>query len=185
MPLVIRRLVPDHAARYRALMLAAYAEAGGAFTSTVAERETLPLAWWESRLSNDPEAVERVLGAFVDGDLVGVAGLRRARRLRTRHKATLFGMVVQPAHRGRGIGRALVEAVLGEAASEPGVLVVQLTVTEANAAARRLYEACGFAAFGTEPFAIRLGDGFASKVHLWRGVGPEVGHHRQRPGGAA
>ena len=56
-----------------------------------------------------------------------------------------------------------------------GVRVVQLTVTDTNEAARRLYERCGFAAFGTEPLALRFGDGFAGKVHMWREVGPEAG----------
>ena len=156
-------------------MLEAVAEGGGAFAATVAEREARPRTWWEARLSPDPEAAERVLGAFVDGHLAGVAGLRVARRERTRHKATLFGVVVRPEHRGRGLARALVEAVLEEAASLPDVRVVQLTVVETNGRARRLYEGCGFVPFGTEPMALRLGDRFVSTVHLWRQVGAEEG----------
>jgi len=48
--------------------------------------------------------------------------------------------------------------------------VVQLTVSDVNAAARALYEGCGFTAFGVEPMAVALGDGYVDKVHMWRTV---------------
>ncbi len=40
-------------------MLQAYAGTSGEFTSTVSDRECLPLEWWESRISSDPEAAAR------------------------------------------------------------------------------------------------------------------------------
>lgn len=167
----IRRLIPVHASAYRAIMLEAYATEPGAFTATVPEREPLPLDWWVSRVSDHPDAVELVYGAFVDERLVGVAGLRFMRRERTRHKAFLFGLFVLPSFRGRGIARALVEAVLGHARSTPGTRVVQLTVRQANASALRLYESYGFRSFGVEPLAIRVEDRFDSVVHMWCEVG--------------
>ncbi len=113
-----------------------------------------------------------MLGAF-DGDrLVGAAGLQFEPREKARHKANLFGMYVTPASRQGGFGRHLVLAVLEAAASREGVRIVQLTVTEGNAAAQTLYESCGFRSFGVEPFAVALGDAFLSKVHMWRAVGP-------------
>ena len=167
----VRRLTPAHAAEYRELMLQAYADEPEAFTSTVPEREQLPLEFWTSRVSDRPDPTELVFGVFVGARLVGVAGLRFARRPRTRHKATLFGMAVKPRFRGRGVGRALVGAVLGHARSAPGTRIVQLTVTESNAAALRLYESCGFRPFGTEPFANKIGERFVSLVHMWCQVG--------------
>lgn len=169
----IRRLVPSDAAAYRSLALGGYAEGGAAFTATVAEREALPLSWWEARVSG--EGAERVLGAFLDGRLVGVAGLRRSDRRRTRHKATLFGLMVHAEHRGRGVGDALVRGVLAEASATSGVCAVQLTVTETNRAAIRLYERHGFVAFGTEPLALRVGDRFLGKVYMWRPVEDDDG----------
>lgn len=170
----IRRLTPEHVAEYRAVMLQAYAQDPEAFTATVAERESVPLDWWSARVSEDPRPTELVFGAFEGTRLVGVAGLRFERRPRTRHKATLFGMAVMPPFRGQGIARSLVEAVLEHAKETPGTRVVQLTVTESNVPARRLYESCGFIAFGTEPLALRIGERFVSKVHMWRAVGPLV-----------
>lgn len=167
----IRRLEPADARDYRALMLAAYAETPSAFIGTVEEREPLPLEWWAERLAEEPDAQAATFGAFERGRLIGAAGLLRERRLRIAHKATLFGMAVDPAHRRRGAGRALVEAVLAEAGSRPGVLLVQLTVTEVNLPALRLYRACGFRTFGIEPAAIRYDGRLASLIHMWRPVG--------------
>ncbi len=163
----IRRLEPPDAPAYRQVMLHAYAHEPDAFTSTVAERESLPLAWWAARMARGPEAPERVCGAFVDGRLVGVAGLSPERRARTCHRATLFGMYVLPAHRGQGVAHALVAAVLACAREVPGVRVVELTVTESNPGAVRLYASCGFRAFGVEPLAVNVGDRYVSKVHMW------------------
>ena len=169
----LRRLLPADAAAYRALMLRAYAEASDTFTSTVPEREALPLDWWETRVSDAPDAAELVVGAL-DGDrLIGAAGLRFATRPRIRHKALLYGLYVVAEAQGRGIARALTEAILERARRSPETRVVQLRVVEANGRARRLYESLGFREFGTEPQAIRMDDGFVSVVHMWRSVEPE------------
>ena len=168
----ILRLSSESLVEYRELMLHAYADAPEAFTSTVEERQSLPLEWWSTRVSAEPEAAERVYGAFVDGarsspELVGVAGLRFAQRPKTRHQAKLYGMYVLGEHRGKGLGRALVQAVLEGARAVPGIRMVKLTVTESNSGARALYEACGFRSFGVEPMAVRVDDRYLAKVHMW------------------
>jgi ribosomal protein S18 acetylase RimI-like enzyme len=167
----IRRLTPADAEAYRALMLEAYERHPEAFTSTVSERGTLPLSWWTERLDASTMAPQIVLGAFApQGLLVGAAGILFDSGEKSRHKAKLFGMYVAPAARQSGFGRQLVLGLLAEAAARDGVKLVQLTVTEGNDAAQALYERCGFAAFGVEPFAIAQGGIFLSKVHMWRAV---------------
>lgn len=166
----IRRLTPADAAAHRALMLEAYAQVPEAFTSSVAEREGLPLSWWAARMSGEPGAAELVCGAFDGESLVGAAGLAFEQRERSRHKATLFGMYVRPAARGQGVARRLVDTVLAQARSSPVTEIVQLTVSEPNTAALQLYERCGFTLFGTEPFAVKLGDRFITKLHLWQRI---------------
>ncbi|MBX3607757.1 MAG: GNAT family N-acetyltransferase [Piscinibacter sp.] len=166
----IRRLAPPDAAAHRALMLEAYARTPEAFTSSVAEREPLPLAWWAARMSTAADPRELVLGAFVGAELVGAAGLMFEQRERTNHKATLFGMYVRETARRRGIARALVEAILQAARNSARTVVVQLTVSDGNGAALDLYSRCGFIAFGTEPMAIQFGDTYVAKVHMWQQV---------------
>lgn len=161
------RLTPDDAVDYRALMLEAYSIHPDAFTSSVAEREALPLSWWEARLSVQPLANDVVLGAFCQGQLAGTVGLSIDIREKARHKATLFGMYVPTQFRHLGLGRALVDAALDCARCRPALRVVQLTVTQGNAAAQALYARCGFMEFGLEPYAVAVDNGFVSKVHMW------------------
>jgi ribosomal protein S18 acetylase RimI-like enzyme len=163
----IRRLVPGDLPAYRPLMLAAYERHPDAFTSSAAERAALPMAWWEARLRDEPLAVELVLGAFEGPSLVGAAGVSFETREKARHKATLFGMYVPPEHRHKGIGHGLVVAALAHARGRSGVRLVQLTVTDGNAPAVALYERCGFVAFGLEPLAVAVGEGYVSKLHMW------------------
>ncbi|MFW0757965.1 GNAT family N-acetyltransferase [Pseudomonas sp. H11T01] len=168
--MTIQRLSPQHAMRYRALMLEAYGLHPEAFTSSVAERAAMPLAWWESRLTSD---LDRVLGAFEGDNLVGIVGLAFEPREKARHKATLFGMYVSAGFRHGGLGYQLVQAALAEARVHQGLKLIQLTVTAGNNAAFALYQRCGFVQFGLEPLAVRVGEEYLDKIHMWRELGAE------------
>jgi ribosomal protein S18 acetylase RimI-like enzyme len=161
------RLTPQHAQAYRALMLDAYAQHPDAFTSSVGERAALPLAWWQARLAEGPNVAEAVWASIAGEVIQGVAGLSFERREKVRHKATLFGMYVRPDVRGQGLGRQLVDAVLAHARTCPEISLLQLTVTDGNAGAIALYRAAGFEAWGHEPWAVRVGEGFVHKQHMW------------------
>lgn len=125
----------------------------------------MPMNWWESRLTS---RLDVVLGAFETNQLAGIVGLALDPREKARHKATLFGMYVVDAHRHRGLGQQLLEAALAEARRHAFLKLVQLTVTAGNDPAIRLYQRCGFALYGLEPQAIRVGDEYFDKILMWR-----------------
>ncbi len=167
MTVEIRRLVAADAAVYRGLMLEGYERHPEAFTASVEEREPFPMTWWEGRVKDGDDAEEIVVGAFDEGELIGVAGLRFVTRPKARHKANLYGMYVPATFTKRGIGQRLVMAIIDEARKRDGVRVVTLTVTEGNREAEHLYERCGFVRYGVEPFAVSVDGGFLSKVYMW------------------
>jgi RimJ/RimL family protein N-acetyltransferase len=158
-------------ARYRALMLHAYAAAPDAFTSTPEERAAQAEAWWLARMQ-DPKGLSQAFGAFAGDELVGTVTIEFSAKPKTSHKAHLIGMFVKESARGLGAGRALVDAALAAAAARPGVQVVTLTVTDGNEPAIKLYKACGFMSFGVEPMAIATPGGFKSKMHMWLQISP-------------
>jgi ribosomal protein S18 acetylase RimI-like enzyme len=160
----IRRLVPADAAKYRAFRLRGLAEHPDAFTSSHDEDAKIPLEATNRRLA--PGGPDAVWGAFVDGELAGVLGLTVERRAKNRHKAHVFGMYVPAEFGRRGIGRALVAHVIATARATPYVEQLTLTVTRGNGRARGLYAAAGFATFGVEPRAIRVGDSYFDKEHM-------------------
>lgn len=169
MPVI--RLTPPYVESYRALMLQAYARHPEAFTSSVAERETLPLDWWQSRLSESNDH-QLFFGAVHEGQLAGACGLSLETRPRSAHKATLIGMYVQAEQRRHGWGQQLVEAALTHARSLAQLRLVQLTVTQGNDSAQRLYERCGFVPYGLEPLAVTLNEGYTSKLLMWLDLRP-------------
>lgn len=159
----IRRLTPADASAYRTLRLRALREHPEAFTTTYEEAERQPLAFSEERLGSTGQ---RFWGAFEGGRLCGAVGLDFGSRARTRHKATLVAMYVAPEHAGRGLGQALVGALLADARAS-GLEMVVLTVTEGNGSATKLYERAGFRSFGVEPRAIKVAGRAYAKNHMY------------------
>ena len=81
----------------------------------------------------------------------GLAVIRFRRSLWTgQPEAHLQELYVAPARRGRGIGRALLEATL-DAAREAGATWIDLGTSVADTAARALYESCGFTNLESQP----------------------------------
>lgn len=162
----IAPLTPAEAPAYRRLLLEAYSLAADAFTSTAEERAAEPASFWVRRIA-DPGGLGAAYGAFDGPDLVGTVALEFSAKPKTRHKALVLGMYVSPAARRRGVGRALMNAVVDHARARNDLLLLTLTVTEGNDAAVELYRHCGFRAFGVEPMAILTPAGFRGKVHMW------------------
>jgi RimJ/RimL family protein N-acetyltransferase len=104
-----------------------------------------------------------VLGAFVDGGLVGMAGFFRSPEEKTRHKARIWGVYVRGAHRGKGIGRALMEEILRRAQLQSELEQVTLAVASGQTASRKLYLELGFQIYGREPQALKVGESYADE----------------------
>jgi len=73
---------------------------------------------------------------------------------------------VRTSERGRGIGKALLDALIDAAREPAGLEMLTLTVTDGNSSAVRLYERTGFARFGTLHKAIKVGGQYHDKVHM-------------------
>jgi RimJ/RimL family protein N-acetyltransferase len=165
----VRRLLPADAPAYRALRLRALLEHADAFTSSHDEDSAKPLAATQQRLAAD--SGDTVWGAFAGEALIGMIGLGREPRMKIRHKGVVFGMYVAHEHCGRGVGAALLAHLIDEARSDPLLHQLTLTVTATNDGARTLYERAGFAAFGVEPRAVRIGGVYHDKIHMIRFLG--------------
>lgn len=102
-----------------------------------------------------------VIVAEFQGAIVGVAGLHRHMG-RRRHAADL-GMSVHDDYRRRGIGKALLDALIEAADRWLGICRLELTVFTDNEAAIGLYRQAGFVTEGIlKSYALR--DGALSDV---------------------
>ncbi|OZI23089.1 hypothetical protein CAL26_06300 [Bordetella genomosp. 9] len=86
--------------------------------------------------------------ALADRDVVGWCDIVPLAQPGFTHTGVL-GMGVRPDWRGRGIGKALLNAALGAAAAME-LHRIELEVYAANAAARALYRSCGFVEEGVK-----------------------------------
>jgi ribosomal protein S18 acetylase RimI-like enzyme len=160
----IRRLTDADAGAYRRVRLRSLREHPDAFGRAFEEAQDLAQMTAELRSEHDGTR-SFVLGAF-DGDLVGIVAVTRERGMKREHKALLWGMYVAAEARGRGVGRALVEAAVARARAWPGLAQIVLGVAAHNTAARRLYRSLGFEVFALERRALRLSDRDVDEEHL-------------------
>ncbi|MCY0989278.1 GNAT family N-acetyltransferase [Nannocystis sp. ILAH1] len=136
----IVRLGAHEGERLRAVRLAALGDAPDAFGGTLAEAAVRPADDWRRQLVELATFV-----AVVEG---GDAGMVRAARHEVEpDTGELLSMWVAPAARGRGVGDALVDAVVAWARAE-GLRRLVLDVGDANAAAIALYARNGFVPTG-------------------------------------
>jgi ribosomal protein S18 acetylase RimI-like enzyme len=126
----LRRLGLEDWADFRDIRLRSLADSPDAFGSTLEREQAFTEADWRHRLSGpvyvvyDPTPV--AIGGIFDN-----AG--------TPH---VWGMWTDPAHRGRGHARAILDALI------PPATVAQLDVNVTNGGARTTYERYGFVATG-------------------------------------
>lgn len=109
-------------------------------------RASLALGEYKEQLEAHPDAIElpiemierdEVIVAELDGEVAGFAALLLG------DHAELDGLFVEPEHWRKGIGAALVDAVVHEARRQGLALMVV-----ASPSAREFYEKCGFTVEG-------------------------------------
>ena len=135
-----QRLMPDEGERLRAIRLCSLRDAPNAFSSTFEETAARPRESCRKQLEE--------LATFVavrDGVDVGI--VRGAEFEGKPDAAILLSMWVAPEVRGKGVGEALIDAVVDWARSE-GFVRLLLEVADDNAPAIALYARKGFKATG-------------------------------------
>jgi GNAT superfamily N-acetyltransferase len=162
-PLNIRTLCVNDAPLLIALRRKALETEPLAFAASPADDVALVMESVHSFLEK-PDT-QALYGSFDGADLVGMIGLFRQTKVKQCHKAAIWGMYVQPGLRRRGVARALLAAAIDHARTW-SVDQLHLSVSESAVAAKRLYAAAGFRAWGTEPRALQWDGRFVEEHHL-------------------
>jgi GNAT superfamily N-acetyltransferase len=142
----VRALTPQEWPAYRDTRLRSLAESPAAFGRTLAEEQARSDREWAERLRSGCESgTDLPLIAELESRPVGLAWGRFPNPA-DRHDAYLFQMWVDPAVRGRGVGRRLLAAVIDWARAS-GAHRLNLGVT-CDTPAMRLYARAGFESVG-------------------------------------
>jgi len=112
---------------------------------------------WRQRLA-EPNTEDYLLVALAEGRIVATAGLHPVSKSPRRSHARMLGMSVADEFQGRGVGTALMKALLDLADNWLNVTRVELTVFTENERAIALYRKHGFEVEGTHrAYALRHG----------------------------
>ncbi|HJP82747.1 MAG TPA: GNAT family N-acetyltransferase [Fimbriimonadaceae bacterium] len=134
----IIKISPERWQEYRSIRLEALKTDPDAFGATLKATLQRPDEWWANVLQiakSDPD--KTVVFAEVEGELVGMAG---AYPEDEDGCVDVVGMFVRPDQRGKGIGRALLQAVVDEVQAD----TIRLCVNASMPAAVALYRSFGF-----------------------------------------
>jgi L-phenylalanine/L-methionine N-acetyltransferase len=115
------------------------------------------LEMWRKRLAEPPEGLIGLV-ACADGEVVGQLGLHTSPNSPRRRHAAELGMAVRDDWQGKGVGTALMQAVVDLADRWLNLSRLELEVYVDNESAIRLYKKFGFVVEGTlKQFAFRDG----------------------------
>ena len=161
----IRPLTLEDAHAYWHLREEALASDTKAFGRDVEEHRATTVADTEHNLrSFTPGSF--ILGGFVKDALVCIAMLSRETSRKERHKAHIYGVYVSTAHRQKRYGHILLATLIDLAKKDATLEQLMLSVAAGQGAAYRLYRSLGFASFGTEPHALKVGSEYVDEEQM-------------------
>ena len=107
---------------------------------------------------------EVMILAIIDGRVIGMAGIEsKGEKYKIAHRAD-FGIGIDRAYWGLGVGRALLDACV-ECAKEAGYRQIELGVLAKNERAISLYGKAGFKEFGRNPRGFQTrGSGYEEMI---------------------
>lgn len=168
----LRELTSDDAAIFWPLRLRALREEPYAFGSDFEDAKGRPLDEIARQLAGEGD--DFTLGAFENGSLVGIVTFHRQVGKKAQHTANVFGMYVASEAQGRGIGGALLDALLSRARTLPGLEQIYLGVVTTQAAARGLYRSRGFESYAVVRHGLKVDDTYLDEegMVLWLNGAP-------------
>ena len=167
MAITIRRAEPDDYERV-CEVFADESAYSGTLQTPYASKER-----WRKFMA-EPADGDYLLLAFVDGEIAGHAGIHPVGKSPRRAHARMLGMAVHSRFQGKGVGTALMQALIDLADKWLPVTRLELTVFTDNERAIALYRKFGFATEGTHK-AYALRDGRYVDTYAMARIRPKIG----------
>ena len=137
---------------YRTIRLRALRAHPEAFTSAYEDEVKRDAEAFGAMLATDRR---RTVGAFRDGELVGVATLVGETGYKRRHRGSIVAVYVSPEARGAGLSRQMIAELIAVARSW-SLTILELSVQAKNEPAQRVYRSLGFVPFGLKHWSVLI-----------------------------
>lgn len=139
---------------------------------------------WMTRHWLDPASPDFRLAICRGADGLHIGNIYLTGIDRHSRAADFHILIGSPAHRGQSYGTAATRAAIEHAFARIGLRRLRLEVLARNAAARRVYEKCGFALEELRPRAVLKPDGWQDVCVMTKTAGGiEIAPDRQSPVG--
>lgn len=135
--------------------------------------EEISLEEEEKFLNSTLEKINQKKAVFLtvwcDGKLIGASGIELKNNIE-RHLG-VFGITIAKEFRGEGIGIILMKTVMDEAINNlTGLEIIELGVYAENDLAKQMYKKFGFLEYGMLPNGIKLEEGYADHIFMYKAV---------------
>ncbi|WP_207061462.1 GNAT family N-acetyltransferase [Motiliproteus sp. SC1-56] len=166
--LTIRPLGQKDAPLLQQLRLANVRHDPHCFCTSAAEVQRQPLLDFEQLIERFARLHDGCLwGAFgPGGQLLGSLALERLYGDYLRHKARIWGLMVDPGQRRRAVASQLCQRAIREAQAMDGVEKLVLELTGEAVAAMHLYRGLGFRIEGVEPLSLKQQNRYLDEIQM-------------------
>ena len=144
-------LPEDRWQEYRDLRIKSIHENPQSFHDTVEECLSKDKSFWTNWYKNHLLAEE-------NGQLIGMVGGYRESKPMLKHVSHIVSFYVDPLHRGKGVGKKLLVAMIEKLSFHHRSKKITLGVVTTQQSAIHLYESLGFQRVGHSKYAVRVGE---------------------------
>lgn len=158
-----RLLAPDDLAGYRRIRISCLEQYPDNFGTTPLEEKNAAVLKLNHSITR-PDSCNFTMGAFnADNQLIGICGFLAETRQKTKHRGEVVQMFVDPAFKGLGIGRTLLQKVIDQAFGSGQIEQIILSAVFENKKAIKLYEQAGFIEYGRLQNYFKSGTGYTTQ----------------------
>ena len=163
--ITIRRLEEGDADAWWHLRLRSLEKEPTAFGKSPEEHLETPMDVYQERFRNLSDE-NFTLGAYHGEELIGMMTFIRNTTAKERHKGGIYGVYIDPAYRGEGVGKRLLSGIIEVVRRDPSIEQIGLVVAASQEPARRLYRSAGFVTWGVEPWALKVDGAYRDDEHM-------------------
>jgi ribosomal protein S18 acetylase RimI-like enzyme len=162
----IARIQPGQGQQLRDIRLESVHHNNQAFAISQTQLLGLSHDQWEHACSSAMAGQrDAIFVAWHMHSLIGCVGVRIDSSPKMRHVGFVWGMYVNPLHRGKQIGKQLIHHVIAHGAQQ-GLHMLKLSVTTNQDAAIALYRRVGFERYAYEPALLHIDGIDIDALHL-------------------